>query len=36
MYAGALFIKEIFQWDLYASVLLILLITAAYTVIGQY
>ena len=34
MYAGALFITQIFQWDLYGSVIFILGITALYTVIG--
>ena len=35
MYAGALFIQQIFEWDLYLSVALILAVTAVYTVIGK-
>ena len=34
MYAGALFIQQIFEWDLYLSVALILAVTVVYTVIG--
>ena len=36
MYAGALFIQEIFEWDLYLAVSLILAITALYTIIGKF
>lgn len=35
MYAGALFIQQIFEWDLYLSVALILAVTVVYTVIGR-
>ncbi len=36
MYAGGLFIQQIFEWDLYLSVVLILAITAVYTIIGKF
>ncbi|KAJ8251211.1 hypothetical protein GJAV_G00218530 [Gymnothorax javanicus] len=34
MYAGALFIQQALQWDLYLSVCVLLVITALYTVAG--
>ena len=36
MYAGALFIQMVFGWDLYVSLAFILVITAAYTIVGKY
>ena len=35
MYAGAVFVQQIFKWDLYLSILLILGITAIFTVLGM-
>ncbi|KAG7459457.1 hypothetical protein MATL_G00210810 [Megalops atlanticus] len=34
MYAGAVFIQQALQWDLYLAVILLLVITALYTVAG--
>ena len=34
IYSGALFITVIFDWNLYASIIFILVITVIYTLIG--
>lgn len=35
MYAGALFIQLALQWNIYLAVVLLLLVTAIYTVAGE-
>ncbi len=35
MYVGALFIEQVFGWNLYASVILLLAITAVFTIMGE-
>lgn len=35
MYAGAVFIQQALGWDIYLAVILLLVITALYTVAGE-
>lgn len=35
MYAGAVFIQQALGWDIYLAVILLLVITAVYTVAGE-
>ena len=35
IYAGSLFIAVVFNWDLYAAIIFILIITMVYTLIGK-
>ena len=35
MYAGAIFFREVFEWSLYPSVLLILTFTATFSALGN-
>ena len=35
MYAGAVFIQQALQWNIYVAVIVLLLITAVYTVAGD-
>lgn len=35
MYAGALFIQQLLGWNIYASIIVILGITAVYTIGGK-
>jgi hypothetical protein len=36
LYAGAIFIEQSLQWDMYASITLLLAIAAIFTVAGNY
>lgn len=36
MYAGAVFIQQALQWNIYLAVVLLLGITALYTIAGLY
>ena len=35
MYAGALFITMLFKWEVYSSIVLLVGITAVYTIMGK-
>ena len=36
MYAGSLFVNQILGWDVYSSTILILAVTAVYTIGGTF
>lgn len=36
MYAGAMFIQQALGWNIYFAVILLLVITAVYTVAGEF
>ena len=36
MYAGALFIQTALGWNMYVSIVVLLLVTAVYTVVGRF